>query len=65
MPFSTCPCCSNTLLRHIRAKGIYWFCCHCYAEMPNHDSILEKLDTAPNLSDYSRLIKVNKLTQKA
>ncbi len=30
----TCPCCSYTLLRHIRLGGIYWRCSHCYQEMP-------------------------------
>ena len=30
----TCPCCSYTLLRHIRRGGIYWHCNHCYQEMP-------------------------------
>ena len=30
-----CPCCSASLLRHIRLSGIYWFCPRCYQEMPN------------------------------
>lgn len=30
----TCPCCGNFLLRHLRSQGIYWFCPHCYQEMP-------------------------------
>lgn len=30
----TCPCCSCTLLRHIRLSGIYWRCSYCYQEMP-------------------------------
>jgi|GEM_PF-2681916 len=29
----TCPCCSDTLLRHIRLGGIYWRCSHCHQEM--------------------------------
>ena len=29
-----CPCCSYTLLRHLRWGGIYWRCSHCYQEMP-------------------------------
>ena len=29
-----CPCCPHDLLRHVRATGIYWFCPHCYQEMP-------------------------------
>lgn len=31
---NTCPCCSNLLLRHARGEGIYWFCPHCWQEMP-------------------------------
>lgn len=29
-----CPCCSYTLLRHIRWGGLYWHCSHCHQEMP-------------------------------
>ncbi|MEM6423728.1 MAG: hypothetical protein AAGF66_04480 [Cyanobacteria bacterium P01_H01_bin.119] len=31
---NTCPCCSETLLRHARHNGVYWFCSHCWQEMP-------------------------------
>lgn len=31
---NTCPCCSNLLLRHARRAEIYWFCPHCWQEMP-------------------------------
>lgn len=34
MSHHTCPCCSYTLLRHIRLGGLYWRCSHCYQEMP-------------------------------
>ena len=37
---SVCPCCSQTLLRHIRHGNIYWFCSSCWQEMPNSDSIV-------------------------
>ncbi len=30
----TCLCCGHPLLRHARWQGIYWFCPHCYQEMP-------------------------------
>jgi ribosomal protein L37AE/L43A len=30
----TCPCCNNSLLRHIRHGKIYWFCTHCWQEVP-------------------------------
>ena len=29
-----CPCCSNTLLRHIVLGKLYWRCNHCYQSMP-------------------------------
>jgi predicted amidophosphoribosyltransferase len=32
---SHCPCCGNSLLRHIRHGNVYWFCQTCWAEMPN------------------------------
>lgn len=30
-----CPCCSESLLRHIGADGIYWYCLNCRQVMPN------------------------------
>ncbi len=29
-----CPCCSTLLLEHIRGAETYWFCRHCWQEMP-------------------------------
>ncbi|MEB3336136.1 MAG: hypothetical protein VKJ46_01650 [Leptolyngbyaceae bacterium] len=29
-----CPCCSEQLLRHVRHNSVYWFCTHCWQEMP-------------------------------
>ncbi|WP_084227095.1 hypothetical protein [Nostoc sp. KVJ20] len=29
-----CPCCSSVLLEHIRGSETYWFCRHCWQEMP-------------------------------
>ena len=31
---SACPCCGEVLLRHARHAGVYWFCTHCWQEMP-------------------------------
>lgn len=36
-----CPCCSNQMLRHIGHQGIYWFCPHCYQEMPNLETLVK------------------------
>ncbi len=38
---TSCPCCSNQLLRHIRHQEVYWFCTSCWQEMPNLDSLLK------------------------
>lgn len=38
----TCPCCSTSLLRHVRHNSIYWYCSHCRQEMPNLESIRGK-----------------------
>ncbi|WRH66740.1 MAG: hypothetical protein RSE13_24980 [Planktothrix sp. GU0601_MAG3] len=65
MPISTCPCCSDTLVRHIRSREVYWFCRHCYQEMPDYDSLLGNLpETATHPSLYSSLTKVNTAKQK-
>ncbi|WP_392533564.1 hypothetical protein [Nostoc sp. C117] len=29
-----CPCCSGLLLEHVRGRQTYWFCRHCWQEMP-------------------------------
>ncbi|MCC5603213.1 hypothetical protein [Nostoc favosum] len=29
-----CPCCSSVLLEHVRGAESYWFCRHCWQEMP-------------------------------
>jgi hypothetical protein len=31
----TCPCCADTLLRHVDHGSLYWFCRSCWAEMPS------------------------------
>lgn len=31
---ASCPCCSNSMLRHIQNRKIHWFCRTCWAEMP-------------------------------
>lgn len=49
-PAPLCPCCAYPLLRHIRSRGAYWFCSHCYQEMPVLDSIStmeSSLDSVP------------------
>ena len=31
---TSCPCCTNQMLRHVRHSQVYWFCRHCWQEMP-------------------------------
>jgi len=31
---NTCPCCLHPMLRHINGHHLYWFCRHCWEEMP-------------------------------
>jgi hypothetical protein len=31
---TSCPCCTNQMLRHIRQSQVYWFCRQCWQEMP-------------------------------
>lgn len=57
MSNSTCPCCSNTLLRHIRSNEIYWFCSHCHQEMPNLSSLLNNRAISRNMIYSHSLIK--------
>lgn len=48
---NTCPCCSEVLLRHARHNKIYWFCTHCWQEMPNlSQETIEKYQTLSRLS---------------
>lgn len=56
---SNCPCCSNTLLRHIRSGEVYWFCKHCHQEMPNYATILSSSTPHIIRSCASRSTKSN------
>ncbi|MEL6786933.1 MAG: hypothetical protein AAFO76_05875 [Cyanobacteria bacterium J06607_15] len=30
-----CPCCRSILLHHVSNRREYWFCRHCWQEMPD------------------------------
>jgi ribosomal protein L37AE/L43A len=34
MRSNTCPCCGDSLLRHVRHGELYWFCQTCRQEVP-------------------------------
>jgi primosomal protein N' len=46
---TTCPCCSDKMLRHIRGNQIYWFCRHCWQKMPTLISCQQNLSPSPIL----------------
>ena len=31
---ASCPCCSNSMLRHIQSHEVHWFCRTCWVKMP-------------------------------
>ena len=45
---ATCPCCSYQMLHHIRGNQTYWFCRHCWQEMPNLDCCQRNLSLSTN-----------------
>jgi hypothetical protein len=34
---TTCPCCSHSMIRHVRQNQVSWFCRHCWQTMPVYD----------------------------
>jgi len=58
-----CPCCSDSLLHHIRGAENYWFCRSCWQEMP----VLTQHRLAvpePILANLANLQKPNPLQAK-
>ena len=59
---NTCPFCSYSLLHHFGNHREYWFCRHCWLEMPNienQDSQYQQQLNVVNLS--TSLSKLKKL----
>ena len=48
---AVCPCCSRSMLHHISDRKDYWFCRHCWSEMPNLAEV--KQSVSPRLIDLS------------
>jgi hypothetical protein len=61
---TVCPCCNNRMLHHLAHHRSYWFCRHCWQEMPNlSDRIERKCDRTYSLADLSlNLINIKKVT---
>ena len=45
-----CPCCSNTMLRHLSGSHSYWYCSSCRIEMPN----IERQKAKPEIAKLDR-----------
>ena len=57
---NTCPCCDNKLLRHARSAGVYWFCPHCWQEMPDlPDAIAGQEKRRLQVAQLERLVTHN------
>ncbi len=39
---SVCPCCNGKMLHHLSHRRSYWFCRHCWQEMPDLRARAEK-----------------------
>lgn len=38
----SCPVCSNVLLRHIGHGDVYFFCNHCWQELPDVEHLVQE-----------------------
>lgn len=57
---NSCPCCSNQLLRHARQNRVYWFCSHCWQEMPDLSSMLTQRHQ--RVQQLERLIDIHSVS---
>lgn len=59
---ATCPCCSRTMIRHLNHQRMYWFCRHCWQEMPDLTAV-ERIGLSHNYKSFNlsfNLKKINK-----
>ena len=59
---NSCPCCSSQLLRHARQNRVYWFCPHCWQEMPDLSEMV--LGNSGRTRKLDSLVKLSALTPK-
>ena len=57
---NSCPCCSSKLLRHARHNRVYWFCSHCWQEMPDLSEMI--LGNSLRTNKRDSLVKLPALT---
>jgi hypothetical protein len=60
---NSCPCCSSQLLRHARQNRVYWFCPHCWQEMPDLSEMV--LGRSQRTHKLDSLVKLSALTPKS
>lgn len=51
--FAVCPCCSTPLLHHFGNHREYWFCRHCWQEMPCMDEVKPKMTRFSRITNLS------------
>ncbi|MGB3613965.1 MAG: hypothetical protein WBA10_09245 [Elainellaceae cyanobacterium] len=65
---STCPCCADLLLRHVRRDDTYWFCSSCRQEMPTASKSLGNIGVlhlpVPSLKTIPQLTLVEAIAPK-
>ncbi len=59
---NNCPCCSSSLLRHARNSGVYWFCPHCWQEMPDLAAMVVK--PRQRVQQLERLIDLSSVSSR-
>lgn len=60
---TSCPCCTNQLLRHVRQSQVYWFCRQCWQEMPV--SPLNSYGSSPSINLVRELRIKKQLSSEA
>ena len=50
---TVCPCCSYNLLHHFGDRREYWFCRHCWQEMPSLETVCQQKSRATSIVNLS------------
>ncbi|HIK39533.1 MULTISPECIES: hypothetical protein [Thermoleptolyngbya] len=58
-----CPCCSEPLLRHARHNRVYWFCTHCWQEMPNLADVIQARQQVQLAAPVALSLRTNRVLQ--
>jgi ribosomal protein L37AE/L43A len=60
MAMNTCPCCGDALLRHARKGRVYWFCTHCWQELPD-EAIAPSVPQSPTVLTPNNKAKLSSI----